>query len=87
MYRNSAEAFKEFEEGSIWQDMLGELELWLGDVHEAMEDPKGVLSDGQHAQLRGNAETIRKIGLLPAMIQENILADTKENTLDNEEGE
>ena len=75
MYRNSAEAFKEFEESSIWKDILEELDLWLGDVHETMEDPKGVLTDGQHAQLRGNAETLRKVEMLPAMVRENIIAD------------
>lgn len=75
MYRNSAEAFKEFEEGSIWQDMLGELVLWLEDVHETMEDPGDELSDRAHAKLRGNAETIRKIKMLPEAIQKNIISD------------
>jgi len=75
MYRNSAEAFKEFEEGSIWQDMLDELALWLEDIHETMEDPDDELSDRVHAKLRGNAETIRKIKMLPEAIRENIISD------------
>lgn len=75
MYKSSAEAFKEFGEGNIWQDILNDLDVWLRGVHEAMEDPEERLTDREQARLRGNAEAIRKFVLLPEVLHDNILAD------------
>ena len=75
MYRSSADAFKEFEESSIWKDILSDLEEWLEGVHETMEDPEENLTDREQAKLRGNAEAIRKFVLLPEVLHDNILAE------------
>jgi len=79
MYKSTAESFEEFEKSIIWQDILGELKMWLDDIHEAMEDPKNLRSEREHATLRGNADTIHKVEELPEMIRKNIIDDMEGN--------
>ena len=74
-YRSTAESFDQFMKGSVWRDMLDELKLWLEDIHETMEDPAGILSTEALYRLQGNAETVRKLILMPEMIRDNILED------------
>jgi len=77
MYVSSAQSFNDFVDGSIWKDIHDELNKWLDDIHESLEDPEDVLDDKQHAKLRGNAEAVRKFMLLPYMVRENILEDAR----------
>lgn len=75
MYKSSVQAFNGFIDGSIWKDIADDLEKWLDDIHDAMEDPSEILTDRQQAKLRGNAEAVRKFQLIAHMIRDNILED------------
>ena len=50
---------RDFKESFIWQDMCEELDVWLEQVREQLEDPDSVFDDRQIHKLQGNAETIR----------------------------
>ena len=71
-YKSSSAVFEEFLESSIWEDMRHELDLWLEDIRQSLEDA------GDHAillRLQGNAEFVRKAKNLPANILDNIKED------------
>lgn len=84
-YRSTAEGLNEFMKGSIWRDIVDELDLWLKDIHETLEDPDSTLSRKRIYRLGGNAEAVRKLMLMPEMIRDNILADAEERE-EKEEG-
>ena len=77
-YRSTAESFNEFMKGSVWKDMSDEIDTWLDDIHVALEDPDGLLSEKELNRLGGNAEFARKFMLMPETIRDNILADAEE---------
>jgi len=92
MYVSNAQNFKDFTESKIWEDIFNELDSWLKDIHESLEDPSDELSDRQHAKLRGNAEAVRRFKLLPFVVQENIEEDARQEDItkeinETEEGE
>ena len=71
-YKSSPAMFEEFLKSSIWEDMNYELDLWLEDIRQALEDI------GDHAallRLQGNAEFVRKTKSLPVNVLENIKED------------
>jgi len=76
-YRSSARAFDEFMESTIWDDMVQEMNNWLGDIHKMLEDPGGGADDKTLHRLGGNAETIRNIMKMPEVIRDNIIEDNK----------
>ena len=84
MYKSSAADFEDFVKGSVWADMVDELNRWLGDIHVALEDPNGDLEDKALHRLGGNAETIRKVHLMPEILRDNIKASREAKP--NEEG-
>ena len=77
-YRSSAQAFNEFMDSTIWDDILKELNDWLDDVHKILEDPSGDASDKALFRLGGNAETIRNVMRMPEVIRDSIIEDRKE---------
>ena len=83
-YHSSAQEFEDFVKSSIWADIVNELNLWLGDIHVALEDPNGDMEDKALHRLGGNAETIRKVHLMPEVIRDNIKASLEAKN--NEEG-
>ena len=84
MYRSSAAEFEDFVKGNVWADMVDELNRWLGDIHISSEDPNGDLEDKALHRLGGNAETIRKVHLMPEILRDNIKASLEAKP--NEEG-
>ena len=77
-YRSSAQAFNEFMDSTIWEDMLQEMNAWLGDIHKGLEDVDGKASDKDLHRLGGNAETIRNVMQMPETIRDNIKDDLVE---------
>ena len=76
-YRSSAQAFDEFMDSTIWDDMLQELNTWLKDVGKILEDASGDASDKALHRLGGNAETIRNVMKMPEVIRDSIIEDRK----------
>ena len=72
-YYSSASAFEKFLRSNIWRDMQYELNIWLKDIHEKMEDPE---SDKYVYKLAGNAETIRNVLAMPETVMQNIIDDS-----------
>jgi len=83
-YSSSPEDFEDFVKGSVWADIVKELNLWLEDIHIVLEDPNGDLEDKALHRLGGNAETIRKVHQMPEVIRDNIKASLEAKN--NEEG-
>jgi hypothetical protein len=52
----------------FWQDIKAELEIWLSDIRTMAEDPDGSLSNKSLHRLGGNAESIRRMLLLPDVL-------------------
>jgi len=77
-YRSSAQAFSEFMDSTIWDDILQELNAWLDDVHKILEDPSGDANEKALYRLGGNAETIRNVMRMPEVIRDSIIEDRKE---------
>ena len=84
MYKSSVQDFEDFVKSSVWADIVEELNLWLGDIHVSLEDPNGNMRDKLLHRLGGNAETIRKVHLMPEIIRDNIKASLEAKP--NEEG-
>jgi hypothetical protein len=59
----------------FWQDLVHELTAWLEDIHVALEDPDGTLIDKALHRLGGNAETLRRVLALPAILLAQIEAN------------
>jgi len=77
-YRSSARDFDEFMKSAVWEDMLKEMNDWLGDIHKGLEDPGGLTDDKLLHRLGGNAETIHNIMQMPETIRDNIKDDLGE---------
>ena len=77
-YRSSAQAFNEFMDSTIWDDLRRELELWLGDVHEDLENASGENDEKILHRLGGSAQAIRRFMLMPEVIRDSIIEDRKE---------
>jgi hypothetical protein len=76
-YRSSEGMFKEFLKSSIWKDMVYELEQWMKDIHEMLEDADGDLDFGKIKKLQGNIETLRNVKDMPQNILDNIRDDVE----------
>lgn len=86
MFKSSEKDFEDFEKSVLWEDMITELTIWLGEIRNNSEDPDGSLSDKQLHRLGGNAETIRNVFRLPETIRVNIKAMREAEEQSNEEG-
>ena len=76
-YRSSEGMFREFLNSSIWKDMVYELEQWMKDIHEMLEDADGEFDFGKLRKLQGNIETLRNVKDMPQNILDNIKDDVE----------
>uniref|UniRef100_A0A6M3K157 Uncharacterized protein n=2 Tax=viral metagenome TaxID=1070528 RepID=A0A6M3K157_9ZZZZ len=84
-YKSSAAEFDRFMDSGIWEDMIHELKVWLSAIHINLEDPEA--EEKILRRLGGNAETIRRVLMLPVMIRDNIIDDNKQEQKQSKEGE
>ena len=73
--KGNAHLFKEFKESVIWHDMRAELDVWLTEIRDVLENPN--TPDVVTHSLRGSAEAIRNVLVLPETLADNISADKK----------
>ncbi len=67
---SSSSDFEHFGKSSIWRDISEEIDVWIKQIHEAMEDPE--IEDKTWRRLQGNIESLRKVKLIPSVITENL---------------
>ncbi len=63
--------FKSGMETSFWLDICEELDDWLDDVRNRLEDHSVLLSDKELHRLGGNAEAIRKMKMIAGVMLGN----------------
>jgi len=71
----------EFEQGigsPFWQDMKNQLEAWLSDVRDTLEDPENIYLDRTLHRLGGNAEALRRVLMLPSETLKNLREKRRE---------
>jgi len=71
----------EFEQGissPFWQDMSRQIEAWLIDVRDTLEDPDNIYLDRTLHRLGGNAEALRRVLMLPEETLKNLREKRKE---------
>ena len=71
----------EFEQGMgspFWQDMKNQLEAWLSDVRDALEDPENLSFDKTLHRLGGSAQALRRVLMLPNETLTNIKEKRRE---------
>ena len=71
----------EFEQGMgspFWQDMKNQLEAWLSDVRDTLEDPENIYLDRTLHRLGGNAEALRRVLMLPSETLKNLREKRRE---------
>ena len=83
-YVSSVKDFDDFVESGVWKDIQLELNTWLEMIRISLEDPNGNLTDKALHRLGGNAETIRKVLIMPEVVRKNIMASIEAKN--NEEG-
>jgi len=81
-YKSSVRKIEDFIESVIWKDFELELHLWLNDVRNSLEDPKGELDLYEVKKLQGCAEAIRNVLDLPETIIKNIIIELEEEKKD-----
>ncbi len=78
MIKNNRIALKEFIKHSIiWADIKQELEIWLKDIRDQLENTNGSLSVRTLDRLGGNAESVRNLLALPEVMLETLELDKK----------
>jgi len=80
-YISSEENFRSFLESSIWRDMKAELNIWLEQIRNALEDPNDDETLESTERLRGAAKMAKRVLAMPEVIMQNI-ADDKEREED-----
>jgi len=71
----------EFEQGMgspFWQDMKNQLDAWLSDVRDALEDPENISLDKTLHRLGGNAQALRRVLILPDETLKNLREKRRE---------
>ena len=66
---------REFEIGMnspFWMDMKAQIEAWLEDVRDNLEDPNNIWLERTLRRLGGNAEALRNVILLPEITLANL---------------
>ena len=75
---SSPNEFKEWLESTPCQDYKNQLEAWLQDVRDTLEDPDNILLDKTLHRLGGNAEALRYVMVLLDMTLVNLEGGIKE---------
>lgn len=73
--RSNAHLVEEFSKSVIWVDMEAELNVWLTEIRDLLENPES--PDSITQGLRGSAIAIRNMLILPETLAENMRADNK----------
>jgi hypothetical protein len=76
-FRSSIKNIEEFITGSIWHDFKIELNIWLENVRDCLEDGDNILSIESVKKLQGNAEAIRNCLNLPETVIESIMIENE----------
>ena len=74
-YKSSPKMFEDFLESSIWKDMLYEMDLWLDDIRDSLENTVGEEAKDELLRLQGSARAIRLMKALPSNVLDNIVED------------
>jgi len=83
---STAKAIEDFvRHSSVWKDIRTELSIWLGEVHEMLENLDGSLPSRMLDRLGGCAEAIRNFEDLPHTILTNIDSKTEKTKKTGEE--
>ena len=78
MIRTNRADLREFIKNSIiWADIKQELEIWLTDIRDQLENSNGSLSVRILDRLGGNAESVRNLLALPEVMLETLEIDKK----------
>jgi len=56
----------------IWRDLKSELNVWLEDIRNQLENSDGNISPRIMDRLGGNAETVRNVLALPEILLETL---------------
>ena len=73
MIRTNRADLREFIHNSIiWADIKSELEIWLTDIRDQLENSNGSLSVRILDRLGGNAESVRNLLALPEVMLETL---------------
>ncbi len=75
----SLQDWKDFKSSRIWKDIQEEFNIWLDDIHTALEDNDGETLDKTLHRLGGNAETLRRVLDFPEIIIDSIEVQLEED--------
>ena len=62
----------EFSRSKLWQDLSRELNAWIINTYELLEDPDDELTPGMTGQLKGRIRTLKEVLNLPEQLIEAI---------------
>jgi hypothetical protein len=69
----------DFKESIIWQDICGEIDIWLDEIRNQLENPDLAMTHRRLDQLGGNAKALRRVkGIIDILI--NIAQDESYDT-------
>ncbi len=71
--RSNEHLMREFKGSVVWMDMESELNVWLTEIRDLLEDPTCPLE--MTALLRGSAEGIRNMLIMPETLADNFKTD------------
>jgi len=76
--RSTIKELKSFEKSVIWADITGELEVWLEEIRDNLENEDIILE--QVSALRGSARALRNVISMVPVLVENAEHDQEEDT-------
>lgn len=78
-YKSSEHEIEAFLNSSIWEDFKTEIEAWLEDIRDTLENKERTPDFETLKELQGSAESLRKVLLMP-----NVVLDSIREDLENE---
>ena len=66
--RSSAGSLKDFKDSAIWQDICEEVDVWLDEIRNQLENPDLDMSHRTLDQLGGNAKALRRVKDIPDVL-------------------
>lgn len=82
--KSNEATMREFEKSFIWHDMQEELNVWLTEIRDLLEDDDLAMPERETAGLRGAAKAIRNMLVLPETLADNMKADAKAEKVEKE---
>ena len=82
--RSNEHLMREFKKSVVWIDMEAELNVWLTEIRDLLEDPS--CSDEITALLRGSAEGVRNVLIMPDTLADNFKTDKDQEKKEKEHG-